>query len=247
MRLSKKDIIKTTSIICITILIFYIFNTLKSKSLANTNVNSDLFPKYIVSGVLKYNTNYLKQGEKVTVLWSSHNQFYFISDSDNRKIKIPWGSLYIEEDTKPYPPDATEEEIECFINSQEVISGTDYLLWTDLSRLKTYAFRRSDNNWELIKTMKCSAGDKHHPTPTGTFEILYNPPFIGTEYNYVCKNALVFYRGFMYHSVPFEWNSKNVIDDRIGYRISNGCIRLSVEDSLWVYNNIPIGSAVFIR
>ncbi len=243
----NKNIIKAVTIICITILFIYIFNILKSKSLASTNTYFDLFPKYIVTGILKYNTNYLKEGEKVTILWSSHNQFYLIKDSRNRRIKVPWGSLYIEEDTNPYPPDATEEEIENFINKQEIISGTENLLWTDLSRLKTYAFRRIDDKWELIKTMSCSSGDKHHPTPTGIFEVLYCPPFIGTEYNYVCKNAVVFYRGFMYHSVPFEWSGKNIIDDRIGCRISNGCIRLSVEDSLWIYNNIPIGSAVFIR
>ncbi len=247
MYFNKKNIIKIITIICITIFILYIFNILKINSLVNTNINSDLFPKYIVTGILKYNTYYLKEGEKVNVLWSSHNQFYFITDSNNRKIKIPWGSLYIEDDTTPNPPDATEEEIEIFINSQEIISGTDNLLWTDLARLKTYAFIKIDDKWELIRTMSCSAGDKHHPTPTGTFEVLYNPPFIGTEYNYVCKNAVVFYRGFMYHSVPFDWGGKNVIDDRIGSRISNGCVRLSVEDSAWIYKNIPIGSSVFIR
>ena len=246
MGFSKKFILRAVYIISVLLLIFYIF-ILESKNLAHTNANSDLFPKYSVIGTLKYNTNYLKKGEKVTVLWSSHNQFYFVSDSSDRKIKIPWGSLYIEDDTNPILPDATEREIEQFINEQEIKSGTDFLLWTDLSRLKTYAFVKIADRWELIRTMLCSAGDKQHPTPTGTYEVLYSPPFIGTEYNYVCKNAVVFYRGFMYHSVPFDWSGKNVIDDRIGFRISNGCVRLSVEDSLWIFNNIPVGSAVFIR
>ena len=247
MSLSKKKILKLAIITSALLLIIYVFLLYRNKSLSYANTNASLFPKYNVTGILKYNTYYLKKGDKVTILWSSQNQFYYVNDSSNRKIKIPWGSLYIEDDTSPYLPDATEEEIEQFINSEEITSGSNFLLWTDLSRLKTYAFIKIDEKWELLKTMPCSAGDKNHPTPTGTFEVLYTPPFIGTEYNYLCKNAVVFFRGFMYHSVLFDWSGKTVIDDRIGYRISNGCIRLSVEDSMWIYKNIPIGSAVYIR
>lgn len=247
MNLNKKDILKVITLVCTILLIFYLLFEFETKSIKNVNAYSDLFPKYNVTGILKYNSNYLKEGETVNVLWSSHNQFYFVSDSKDRKLKIPWGSIYIEDDTAPNLADASKEQIESFINSQEIISNTDYLLWTDLTRLKTYAFKKLDKSWALIKIMKCSTGDKHHPTPTGIYEILYNSPYIGTEYHYVCKHASVFYRGFMFHSVPFDWSGKSVIDDRIGSRISNGCIRLSVEDSSWIYNNIPVGSTVFIR
>ena len=38
-----------------------------------------------------------------------------------------------------------------------------------------------------------------------------------------------------------------IIDGRLGMRISHGCVRLRFEDSRWLYESIPIGTTVFIR
>ena len=42
--------------------------------------------------------------------------------------------------------------------------------------------------------------------------------------------------------------SKNIIPEEavVGVRMSNGCVRLLVEDMRWIYENIPDATAVVI-
>ena len=51
----------------------------------------------------------------------------------------------------------------------------------------------------------------------------------------------------MLHSVLFSWGGEDIIDGRMGMRISHGCVRLRYEDSRRLYEEIPIGTTVFIR
>ena len=52
----------------------------------------------------------------------------------------------------------------------------------------------------------------------------------------------------LFHSVPYEKQSEDSLItryyDRLGITTSLGCIRLTVEDAKWIYDNCPIGTSV---
>lgn len=52
----------------------------------------------------------------------------------------------------------------------------------------------------------------------------------------------------LFHSVPYSSSSKNALIsryyDRLGTTASAGCVRLTVADAKWIYDNCPIGTQV---
>jgi len=51
---------------------------------------------------------------------------------------------------------------------------------------------------------------------------------------------------YLFHSIAMD-KDKNVIDGVLGQRRSSGCIRMSLDDSKWFFENIPEKSRVFIN
>jgi hypothetical protein len=70
---------------------------------------------------------------------------------------------------------------------------------------------------------------------------LYIPP-IGTENRKVNgtlgKYKLVLGNGFLFHGTPFK--------NSIGLPATHGCVRLRDEDIEWMYENVPIGTKVYV-
>lgn len=54
----------------------------------------------------------------------------------------------------------------------------------------------------------------------------------------------------LFHSVPYKERDKSTLKywlyNRLGEKDSLGCIRLTVEDAKWIYDNCPLGTAVTI-
>lgn len=102
-----------------------------------------------------------------------------------------------------------------------------------------------------IKAMTCSVG-VNNSTPVGTFTLyshyrwwyLYGPS-IG---QYCCHFA----SEYLFHSVPMKGYSQNPYNlkaddfNKLGTAASEGCVRLSVADAKWIYDNVPSGSKVVI-
>lgn len=106
------------------------------------------------------------------------------------------------------------------------------------------------NNNELIKTMVCSTGKDISPTPKGVF-VTGNKgtSFFSDKYGEGAYYWTSFYGNYLFHSVPFDKN-KNIIQaevSKLGEKASHGCVRLSLENAKWIYNNIPRNSKVYIE
>lgn len=140
-------------------------------------------------------------------------------------------------------------EIEDYVNLKNYGSDTDYLIWTDVYRQLTYVLQGKKGEWHLVKSMKSSTGKNTSLTPTGVFQIEYKMPYFGMDKGYRCKNALVIFKDYMYHSILFDVTGKYIRSGQyqLGARVSHGCIRLSEEDSKWLYINIPEGTKVYIE
>jgi len=99
----------------------------------------------------------------------------------------------------------------------------------------------------LIKSFLCSAGIM---TPIGTFytsdkyvwRVLYGNVY--GQYSTRITGHILF------HSVPYYYQDKSTLEyfeyNKLGVLTSMGCIRLTVEDAKWIYDNMPSGTKVII-
>lgn len=208
----------------------------------------ELFPPSLIMGSIRYNTNGFKPGEKVEITMAEEGRYYY-ARKGLQVIKIPWGSVSIPPNPKVEKKQAEVKQIEAYINSQNFSSRTDYLVWTDLYRQRTYIFKGKKNAWKLHKDFLCSTGKNITPTPRGTYELQSYVPYFGVNKGYRCKNAIQISGDYLYHSIIFDKTGTYLLEGKgvLGQRASQGCIRFSEENSAWFYKNMPLGTKVWIN
>ncbi|MGL4738085.1 MAG: L,D-transpeptidase [Cellulosilyticaceae bacterium] len=207
-----------------------------------------LFPASVIIGTMKYDTNGLKKGAQVEV-WAAEKGIHYKVISGGKKIIVPWNSVSIPSNPAVNKKAATKEELETYINSKRFTSKTDYLVWTDLHRQRTYVFKKQDERWVLHRDMLCSTGNNKTPTPRGEFTLTSYVPAFGMNKGYMCKNAVGIFEDYLYHSVMFDKTGSYELTGvgNLGNQASSGCIRLSYDNSVWFYKNMPLGTKVWIN
>lgn len=138
----------------------------------------------------------------------------------------------------------TTEEV--FINSQSVTSRTDFYIYVDTSNCKVNIFKGYMDKWTLVRSMSCSIGGPSTPTVKGRFTLTAKGPVFRVDSKIICKYFSQIHENYLFHSVLLD-NKGNVIDGRLGKRISHGCIRLAVEDAKYIYEDIPAGTSVWVK
>ena len=208
-----------------------------------------IFPPTIVKGVMKNPAGGFAKGENVNVQRSVAGSLYFLDGKNGGTVQVPWSSVQII--TSPVNKEqATNEQIEQYINKQDFSSKTDYLVWTDLHRQRTYIFKGKKNQWALIKDVLSSTGMDISPTPRGNYTIHTRVPAFGYGKGYLAKNAYAFIgTKYLYHSVLYDPTGQYLLEGRgvLGTKASQGCIRFSPEDIQWFYKTMPPGTAVYIN
>lgn len=142
----------------------------------------------------------------------------------------------------------TKEQAEAFVNGRSFTSKTKNFIWTNTSSNMVYVFEGKNKEWKLIRAMVCTDGAPATPTIKGTFAINGRGPLLISpgNSNVRAKYKTRIYGGYYFHSILY--NAKDqVIDSRLGQSLSHGCIRLSLENAKWVYDNIKDGTGVFIN
>lgn len=134
------------------------------------------------------------------------------------------------------------------INTLSLDSKTNYLVVVSLSNQDTYIYKGSKNKWNLSKTFKCSTGIKSAETPQGIFSIKEKGTwFFSEKYKQGGKYWVQFSGNYLFHSMPFDKDKNTILDDTLGTPSSHGCIRLSVDDSKWIYDNVPQDTKIIIK
>ncbi len=151
--------------------------------------------------------------------------------------------------------EADRATLEALFNENAKKALKPYLLKVSVSKQRVYAYS-PDSNGEytnLVRTMKCSTGRKGSPTPTGTFQESTCP---GARWHYFkkfdCWAQYAYYiqGDIMFHSVLYNQKEGKVTRssvNNLGSRASHGCVRLSVEDAKWIWNNCPENTKVVIK
>lgn len=206
----------------------------------NCNVYYDMNMNQLIKNISK--------GEYVEILQDRGEEKYLIK-SDKEKIK---GWVLAEFLDIPETPISNKErlkdyEIEEYINNKGFDSKTEYLVFTDIDRQLTYILKGEINNWKMYKTIVCSTGKNSSPTTRGNFIIGDKGEwFFSERLGSGAKYWVRFNGSYLFHSIPMDKNN-NISDFTLGERHSSGCVRMSLEDIKWFYDNIPYGTAVFIN
>jgi hypothetical protein len=102
-----------------------------------------------------------------------------------------------------------------------------------------------------IKAMVCSVGEKGTETIRGTFKTKEKYRWKALLGNVWGQYSTRIVGGILFHSVYYYENgnpaslaSKEY--NKLGSAASHGCIRLTVEDAKWIYDNCSIGTTVVI-
>lgn len=100
-----------------------------------------------------------------------------------------------------------------------------------------------------VKKFICSTGMEGSDTPTGTYTVqLKGESFFSREYQEGGYYWTQFKGNYLFHSVPFDKNRQiePAEAQKLGTKASHGCVRLSIGDAKWIYENIPKGTKVVI-
>ena len=133
------------------------------------------------------------------------------------------------------------------INTFDIDSKTDKLVFVNISEQKTYIYTGNSNNWQLEKEFVCSTGIENKETPIGIFEVQTRAPwFFASKYGQGGKYYVQFMGNYLFHSIPFAEDQETILDETLGEPASHGCIRLDTEDAKWLYDNVLDGSKIII-
>ncbi len=101
-------------------------------------------------------------------------------------------------------------------------------------------------NLKAIKAMVCSTGTATPKKGKYTIKSRWNwLKLVGNVYGQYCTQIT---GDILFHSVPYKEKSPDTLKyeeyDKLGTKASAGCIRLTVEDAKWIYDNIKKGVTV---
>ena len=126
-----------------------------------------------------------------------------------------------------------------------------YMLKISVDDQRVYAYKWVNGSYtQLVRTMKCSTGTTSDPTPLGTYQAggrcgrwYYFKKFdCWAQYAYRISGP------YLFHSVLYSEKDTSTLRqssvNNLGRRASHGCVRLSVEDAKWIYDNCPAGTTV---
>lgn len=132
---------------------------------------------------------------------------------------------------------------------------TEYKITVNTSKQRVYVYKWNGAGFDSspVKTFKCSSGLNETPTPKGTF---WNTGRISEWYyfkDFDCwaKYAWTINGGILFHSVIYSSRSDSSVRagtiKALGKKASHGCVRLSVADAKWIYENCAAGTPVTVE
>lgn len=143
----------------------------------------------------------------------------------------------------------SEAATDCEVSILKVaIERQKYYIKVNLAA-NTVTIYSKDNNNEYtkpIKAMVCSVGTA---TPTsGKYNITYKYRWLALFGNVYGQYSTRIVGSILFHSVPYYSTEPNTLKykeyDKLGTKASAGCIRLTVADAKWIYDNVASGSTV---
>lgn len=105
------------------------------------------------------------------------------------------------------------------------------------------------------KVITCSTGTTKNPTEPGLYAIYKKERWAmlngsGEYENYWGQYCSAIGNGYLFHSIPYRAKAGDMMTmdmyNHLGTRASHGCIRMTVKDTKWIYENCPYGTQVYV-
>lgn len=130
-----------------------------------------------------------------------------------------------------------------------------YYLVVDVSEQRVHAYQWTGSDYSKeVRTMVCSTGKTSTPTPLGTYSCdgrACDRWYYFKEFHCYAQYAYRIFGGILFHSVTYSSMNESTISrgalNNLGKRASHGCVRLTVEDAKWIFDNCPNGTTVTIQ
>lgn len=132
---------------------------------------------------------------------------------------------------------------------KELYNGTDlrnngmpYCIKVNKTQNVVTVYSLGDNGFynNPVKAMVCSVGETGN-TPTGVFKLGDRSEWLPLEGGVYGQYAVNITGSILFHSVPYFTQDKADLEveeyNRLGSSVSAGCVRLSVIDARWIYDN----------
>ena len=173
-------------------------------------------------------------------------------EEDNLVVAIENEDLELEnvnpEDTS-WDEDAEETKVDEKEEKKAKQNGISqyYIKINYTANVVTIYTKDADGNYTIpVKALVCSTGTA---TPTSGVYKMSNKyrwhMLNGGVYGQYCTRIT---GHILFHSVPYATNSPDSLKytayDKLGTKASAGCVRLTVQDAMWIYNNCASGTYV---
>jgi len=192
----------------------------------------------------KTTTGYYKQSQQAVKDFQSYNGLEVTGVVDDKT----WDALFNDEtvvtvngDPKPTPePVPVPYLIEVDVNNQIT---------------KIWQYDRETRDYTIhLKSFLCSTGTKSNPSGVGTYVLsgrtarwCFFSKWGGSKAQYWTKiDEEIAFHSLIYADYD-EMTLKTSSYDALGSRASHGCIRLTVADAKWIYDNCGKGTMVIIH
>ena len=181
--------------------------------------------------------------------WQQYKgDWYYFNASGVMQAGKTVDGVYLGKDGKA---DVTGTKMSMIIKAQKYSSGTGYLALVNKDAHRVAIFKGSKGNWKLIRYMTCSVGawqGGHSRTPSGEFTTRFRSYSVNFAHS-TCFYCTFVSGGFYFHSVLYDKYSSaphswNVLDGSMGVHVSHSCVRLGLDNTKWVYYNMPLYTKV---
>lgn len=129
-------------------------------------------------------------------------------------------------------------------------SRSNYTISVDTTFNRVAIYKGSKGKWKLQKYWKCGTGIKSRPTTKGDFTLSSKKRARIDSGNISYWNFRGYGGSLGFHSVVTKPGSKTKLakplSQQLGVNVSHGCVRVSMENSRYVWN-LPNGTSVRIR
>ena len=167
-------------------------------------------------------------------------------------------------DTQNLEEDANEEIIENIVEENEVAentvteekpkntSGTRYRLEVNCEQNVVNVYEKDENGEykDCVKVMLCSVGSATPKSGTYSLKKYGGWEWKGLQGDVFGQYATQITGNILFHSVPYTKRGDNSSleyweYDKLGTPASLGCIRLTVKNAKWIYDNCASGTKVY--
>ena len=246
----KKYILLSFGIIMVVSALFIVKKEIVDANTIPSVIRSSAVFAAVPQGAVMYDNingnaiNLILSGGKVEILKDVSGKWYYVRYK-NRLGWVKGSSLDIPPDRSTNTSRLSDKVILDYANS-ELKSKTNHFVWVDIDRQRVYILRGEKGNWEIEKRIVCATGRNKTPTVRGVFEISDRGNWFYSERLESGAMYWVRFNGsYLFHSVAMDKN-KQITDDVLGKKRSSGCVRMSVEDAKWFFDNIETGTKVWV-